>query len=69
MLISGVLHHGMCMVFLFLFFVLNNAVQHLDQLQDVFLVCDLYVVGNSMFVAQQEAVYMLNFYSSSMGLG
>lgn len=51
------------------FFVLNNAVQHLDQLQDVFLVCDLYVVGNSTFVAQQEAVYTLNCSSSSMGMG
>jgi hypothetical protein len=52
-----------------LFFVLNVAIQHLDQLQDVFLVCDLCVVGNSVYVAQQEAVYTLNSSSSGMGLG
>ena len=52
-----------------LFFVLNIAIQHLDQLQDVFLVCDLYVVEISTYVAQQEDVYAMNSSSSSMGLG
>jgi hypothetical protein len=51
-----------------LFFVLNIASQHLDQLQSVFLVFDLSVVGNSTFVVQQEAVYVLNYSSSRMGL-